>query len=376
MPLSSQSQGINIFSSMETVEEPSDRKIILEKFESGSNINISGNMKAEILYWILTHDPVFKLYIVLYMLSFILFFLGLWDYFLYQLVIFLLIIIPLVGKVKHILLNWKLKKIKMNIDEVSGKKLLILRTYGSEWNTKFLFDGIARKWRNIGPVMTIADGMLIRNDVTKNFIPRIKRLWLAIFVILFINGIIISIIFQNVRQISLIIYVLLTVLPIVSIILIIYPVVNSLFTKTRTELVIKLNKKSNFKSKIDSKYRELFFFCFENIWKTTLDLFIQNADVVLMDLRGYSSKHRGCTYEIGRLIQNYNLEKIIIIVNMISDLDLINQTINSEWTRLTNLSSSEVTTYPKIYVYYSKQYTKKQDCDNILRLLVEKLTRN
>ena len=42
--------------------------------------------------------------------------------------------------------------------------------------------------------------------------------------------------------------------------------------------------------------------CYDNTWKIAVAEFVSVANVVLMDLRGYSTNRKGCDYEVDLLL--------------------------------------------------------------------------
>src|SRR5215475_13837278 len=54
----------------------------------------------------------------------------------------------------------------------------------------------------------------------------------------------------------------------------------------------------------DRRYRTTKFFCREDTWRHTLTKLLEQSDVVLMDLRGFSGSNRGCLFELRELISH------------------------------------------------------------------------
>jgi hypothetical protein len=57
----------------------------------------------------------------------------------------------------------------------------------------------------------------------------------------------------------------------------------------------------------DGLYRTEDFFCHSDTWQMTVSYLAKTADAVLMDLRGFTSAKRGCTFEIEMLTRLFHL---------------------------------------------------------------------
>ena len=53
------------------------------------------------------------------------------------------------------------------------------------------------------------------------------------------------------------------------------------------------------------------FFCHADTWQITMQRLAQEAEVVLMDLRGFSAGNSGCLYELEQLFASVSLESIV-----------------------------------------------------------------
>ena len=58
------------------------------------------------------------------------------------------------------------------------------------------------------------------------------------------------------------------------------------------------------------------------------------ADVVLMDLRGFSVAHLGCVFELNQLMNLVPLKSILLLADGLTDMCLLEETIQRAWRNL------------------------------------------
>lgn len=69
----------------------------------------------------------------------------------------------------------------------------------------------------------------------------------------------------------------------------------------------------------DGRYRINEFFCLDNTWKMVVQTLVSKTDLVLMDLRAYSSEREGCTHELNVLASSTHLRKLVILYDNHTD---------------------------------------------------------
>lgn len=62
-------------------------------------------------------------------------------------------------------------------------------------------------------------------------------------------------------------------------------------------------------------YRVDSLLCNDAVWRYAVDALLARADVVTMDLSGFSEKHEGAEYEIGRLIDVFPADRMVFLVD-------------------------------------------------------------
>lgn len=63
----------------------------------------------------------------------------------------------------------------------------------------------------------------------------------------------------------------------------------------------------------DGRYRVNECYCFDSTWQAALAALVRQADVVLMDLRGFRAHNRGCRHELGALAAAPHLQRVVLL---------------------------------------------------------------
>jgi len=84
----------------------------------------------------------------------------------------------------------------------------------------------------------------------------------------------------------------------------------------------------------DNRYRINEFFCHADTWRMTMQKLSGRCDAVLMDLRSFSAKNRGCLYELEQLLNLIELERVILIVDESTDRQYLATQLNTLWEKL------------------------------------------
>jgi hypothetical protein len=92
-------------------------------------------------------------------------------------------------------------------------------------------------------------------------------------------------------------------------------IADSLFIKDVKSLLKKIHTNSNFIKRYNGIGRQINLYCFDNIWKKALREMLGRADLAIMDLRGFSYERKGCAFEITYLVNNFNLDNVLFLIN-------------------------------------------------------------
>lgn len=63
----------------------------------------------------------------------------------------------------------------------------------------------------------------------------------------------------------------------------------------------------------DGRYRVNECYCFDSTWQAALAALVRQADVVLMDLRGFRAHNQGCRHELGVLAAALHLQRVVLL---------------------------------------------------------------
>jgi hypothetical protein len=115
----------------------------------------------------------------------------------------------------------------------------------------------------------------------------------------------------------------------------------------------------------DGRYRVNEFFCYDDVWRETVAALTERSDAVLMDLRGFTSKNRGCAYELHHLVDAVAINRLVITVNNKTDRAFLERTFEEAWAGMGAGSPNRGLASPVLHLLY----IKKQNARAVSRLL-------
>jgi hypothetical protein len=167
-----------------------------------------------------------------------------------------------------------------------GVRLLLLRVFGSRRRSEKLFDVLTARWRYYGSVQMIAGTDLATSQLEPHeFLD-------------FLRGRLTRYFISNEDQLE-----------------------------RRLEQIDLLPD-------FDRRFRVTEFFCFEDTWRLALRRLIHRCDRVLMDLRGFSSQHGGCVFELQTLINDVPPDRVLLLVDGSTDLPYLHQVLADACTHI------------------------------------------
>lgn len=101
---------------------------------------------------------------------------------------------------------------------------------------------------------------------------------------------------------------------------------------------------------IDGRYPINELRCFVNTWRYAVERLTPLADVVLMDLRGFSESHLGCVFELTQLLSLVPLERILLLADHHTDLESMQRVVREAWSQLSPAAPSRLIPDPKLAV--------------------------
>ncbi len=81
----------------------------------------------------------------------------------------------------------------------------------------------------------------------------------------------------------------------------------------------------------DGRYRVNEFFCHADTWQQTVVRLAAGADVVLMDLRGFSPSNQGCLFELRHLVDSVDLARVVFLFDDNTDRTFLMRTLHDAW---------------------------------------------
>jgi len=101
----------------------------------------------------------------------------------------------------------------------------------------------------------------------------------------------------------------------------------------------------------DLRYRINEFFCHNNTWQATVKALAQRSAVVLMDLRGFGTKNRGCEFELEMLFEDVPVSRVVLLVDRTTEIENLKQVLQSAWDKLPESSPNRALTEPVLHLF-------------------------
>ena len=122
---------------------------------------------------------------------------------------------------------------------------------------------------------------------------------------------------------------------------------------------------------LDGTHRVNEFFCRDNNWKEVLKKLVKNSEVVLMDLRKFSEKFKGCKYEIEALAKLVSFKKLIFIIDETTVISFTKEVFTNAFC-MAGKGSINITEQQPVNLYKIDK-NKDMDALKILNLLCSKI---
>lgn len=118
----------------------------------------------------------------------------------------------------------------------------------------------------------------------------------------------------------------------------------------------------------DGRYRINEFFCHHDTWQITMERLAATSDTVLMDLRSFSPANQGCIFELGRLVDSVNLNRIIYLVDNTTDHGFLESTLQRLWLEMSANSPNQSAYSPTVRLFRIERQSESE-LKALLRLL-------
>lgn len=246
-------------------------------------------------------------------------------------------------------------------------KLLILRVFLINKTSLFTFSGLAKFWKHFGSYFTVADPSFFRVYWKRKFSHKFPVIIVFTFLI-----------YTQMENTSIDDGLGSPFAPFVFIMLIV-AIIFIVYSKRRMKLNFVANKEaldkelellSKYPVKLDKTFKEKPMSCYDNTWKLTVEKLVTTANVVLMDLRGFSEKNKGCEFEVNLLLNTVKLDKILFI-GYSSVIPLITDVVKRKFETLDKNSPNIGITNPDVIVFEVKKESN-QETQQIMDILIQK----
>jgi hypothetical protein len=207
-------------------------------------------------------------------------------------------------------------------ERTAAPRLLVLRVFALGHRSRRLFDRLAARWRHVGSVQLIAGPDLASSTVEPHeFFDFLCRRLAGRFL-------------ANAQSID--------------------------------TAIAALDTRPDH----DGRYRITDFFCRDSVWQAAFATLAARSDVVLMDLRGFSSGNCGCTYELTGLLNLVPLDRIAIVIDRLTDEPFLARTIEQASARISPASPNAASSSMRVRVFRETD-RRGLDPDRLLRLLCD-----
>ena len=183
------------------------------------------------------------------------------------------------------------------IDQHANIRLLLLRVFKLGKRSEHVFDSITKHWRYAGSVQLIAGPDLATTTIKPHeFLEFLE----------FLN-----------RKLT------------------------RLFIQNQSDFDQRLSN-MDMRPDFDGRFRINDFFCYENTWEIVLSRLVQQSNVILMDLRSFSPERQGCIRELSELVHRVLIERVVLLVDEITDFPFLEQTIQQCWSTMPTSSPNAI----------------------------------
>ena len=255
-----------------------------------------------------------------------------------------------------------------------GKQdLLVLRVFGSDASAVSTFGTIARSWRYLGPTITIADPSYVRFEFSATnkgnrwrmiIVSLAFGLTTAILANPFIRAFLTSLpglsgltepqLFQAGKIVA-----ILVLIPAASL-----PVVISVwrkFLKDREALLRKIKTAMGSSMRLNGTYALQPYYCHDDLWRPAVEQMMEEAEIVLMDFRGFDPSKRGCEYEIGKVLDTVPVHRLILLLDGRTDHQGAFQIFRERWATMASKSPNRNAASPVLKVFTAYPFISWRD---------------
>jgi hypothetical protein len=258
-------------------------------------------------------------------------------------------------------------RILRRLQREPGVCLLVLRVFGIDANASFTFGRLLAFWQHFGNHFTVLDPSIWRlRYPLMSWRTGVFMLGVAMVGLLALG------IFVQYPQWEPVAFT--ATAPVLLGMLGLYALLSRLllgreFIRNRAQLVQVLDRLAQRPRHLDLSFRQLEVMCHNNTWKIAVQEFARRSQVLLMDLRGFSSARKGCEYEVDFLLDAVPLPRVLFLVEAGGDHEAVRRLILDRWSFLSPSSPNLHDPDPVARIYVSSA-SDEADVQGILDLLM------
>jgi hypothetical protein len=264
--------------------------------------------------------------------------------------------------------------------------LLVLRVFGADASTVFVFGELLRRWCFLGSFATIADPSYLRFETSLARRETRRHLW--VFASIYLVWVVVvafvatfrsagapvavaaalgSLGWQGRLELVTLATALLAFAPIA---LLVALRVSRTFRQTRERLALgdpELGRRV-----AGGRFLGVALHCHDDVWRKAVNALLPGSAAVLMDVRGFSPERRGCEYELRLLLDRYPVGQILLLADDGPHRDALLELLRGQWERLAADSPNRAAAEPALKIY-TPRAGDRRDVERILAFLTTAL---
>ena len=118
-----------------------------------------------------------------------------------------------------------------------------------------------------------------------------------------------------------------------------------LFIKSREDLDRRITE-LDVRPDVDGRFRVDEFFCTGDFWRAAVQRLMEDADLVVMDLRGFASCHQGCIFEIKLCSTLCPCQRSVFLIDGTIKLPFLEEILRERWHMISSDSPNAIAASP------------------------------
>jgi len=257
----------------------------------------------------------------------------------------------------------------LRLQRIPGKRLVVLRVFGLDKNTQFLFDGVLAFWKHFGHFFTVVDPAYWRHShqvLSLGTLVFVGLTTLAVGAGFMMYGALPGPPPEDLAPLAAATF----AAPLLGA----YAwyserQVDRTFIRSKDHLNAMLARFEKRPRNLDMTYKSLETRCYDNTWKVTVAEFARQSDAIVMDLRGYSPQRAGCAFEVNYLLDAVPVDRIVFLLDEQSDREAAGALILEAWKELSAGSPNLMNDAPELRFYVATTKDER-DIQGVIDLLI------